>query len=321
VQYRVDSARVVLATAIQRHQTGRTQDVHVLEQSWSPYAKVDVSPADWLRVVAGARGDVFSYDVVSRVNAGGPELDGTVTRARPNVKTNVVLGPWAQTEFFANFGTGYHSNDARAVVADPRRPALPTARGYEFGVKTQLVPRVELSATYWVLDLASELVFVGDAGTTEPRGPSHREGWEIAAKVRLLDWLTFTGDVTTSRAAFKTGAAVPLAPRTTARADLTARLPFGFSSSVTMRYLGDRFADEDRHHTARGYTLVDVSARYRYRRLEAFVSVENVFDVDWREAQFFFTSRLPGESAGGVPDVHFTPGAPRSVLGGVAIRF
>jgi outer membrane receptor protein involved in Fe transport len=321
VQYRVDSARVVLATAIQRHQTGRTQDVHVLEQSWSPYAKVDVSPADWFRVVAGARGDVFSYDVVSRVNAGGPELDGTVTRARPNVKTNVVLGPWAQTEFFANFGTGYHSTDARAVVADPRRPALPTARGYEFGVKTQLVPRVELSATYWVLDLASELVFVGDAGTTEPRGPSHREGWEIAAKVRLLDWLTFTGDVTTSRAAFKTGAAVPLAPRTTARADLTARLPFGFSSSVTMRYLGDRFADEDRHHTARGYTLVDVSARYRYRRLEAFVSVENVFDVDWREAQFFFTSRLPGESAGGVPDVHFTPGAPRSVLGGVAIRF
>jgi hypothetical protein len=51
------------------------------------------------------------------------------------------------------------------------------------------------------------------------------------------------------------------------------------------------------------------------------VSVENVFDVDWREAQLFFTSRLPGEPAAGVPDIHFTPGNPRSVLGGLAVRF
>jgi hypothetical protein len=84
--------------------------------------------------------------------------------------------PWAQTECFANFGTGFHSNDARAVVLEPGRNALPTARGYEFGVKSKAIPRVELSATYWVLDLASELVFSGEAGTTEARGPSHREG-------------------------------------------------------------------------------------------------------------------------------------------------
>ena len=114
---------------------------------------------------------------------------------------------------------------------------------------------------------------------------------------------------------------MPLAPRVTARADLTARLPFGLSTSLAMRYLGDRYADESRHQTARGYTLVDASARYRWRCLEAFVSVENIFDVDWREAQLFFTSRLPGEPAGGVPDIHFTPGAPRSVLGGLAVRF
>jgi len=320
-QYRVDSARVVLATATQRHETGRTQDVRILEQSWSPYLKLEASPVDAVRVSAGARGDVFNYDVRSRVNAGGPELDNNVTRARPNAKAGLALGPWANTEFFASFGTGFHSNDARAVVSDPGMTALPTARGYEFGVRTRVLPRVELSATYWVLDLASELVFVGDDGTTEPRGPSHRQGWEVATRVRLLDWLTFTGDVTTTHAELDSGGAVPLAPRVTARADLTARLPFGLSTSVTMRHLGDRYADESRHQTARGYTLVDASARYRWRWLEAFVSVENVFDVDWREAQLFFTSRLPGEPAGGVPDIHFTPGAPRSVLGGLAVRF
>lgn len=187
---------------------------------------IELSP-DWLRLVTGARGDVFNYDVTSKINTAGGDLNGNVTRARPNVKANLILGPWYQTELFANFGTGFHSNDAGGVILDPRTPALPTARGYEFGAKTKILPRVEFSVTYWVLDLASELVFNGDDGTTEARGPSHREGWEFATRVKLLDWLTFSGDVTTTQAAFETGKAVraPLAPRVTARADLTARLP------------------------------------------------------------------------------------------------
>lgn len=51
-------------------------------------------------------------------------------------------------------------------------------------------------ATYRFLDLASELVFVGDEGTTEASGRSRREGIEVGAKVRLLDWLTCNGSFT-----------------------------------------------------------------------------------------------------------------------------
>ena len=320
-QYRIDTPRVVLATAVQRHQLARTQDVSIQEQSFSPFVKFDIVPLSWLRFVTGARGDIFTYDVHSRVNTTEDDLNGKTTQARPNVKANLVLGPWAQTEFYANFGTGYHSNDARAVVADPNLTALPTARGYEFGVRSKIIPRTEFSLTYWVIDLDSELVFVGDEGTTEASGPSHRAGIEFATRVKLLDWLTFAGDVTWSRAEFDTGGAVPLAPRLTARADLTARLPWGLSSSLGMRYLGDRYADEDRHQTARGYMIFDWTARYRYKWLEAFVSIENLTNTEYREAQFFFTSRLPGEPATGVPDIHYTPGNPISVMGGLALRF
>ena len=320
-QYRIDTPRVVLATAVQRHQLARTQDVSIQEQSYSPFVKFDIVPLSWLRLVTGARGDIFTYDVHSRVNTTEDDLNGKTTQARPNVKANLVLGPWAQTEFYANFGTGYHSNDARAVVANSNLTALPTARGYEFGVRSKVIPRTEFSLTYWVIDLASELVFVGDEGTTEASGPSHRAGIEFATRVKLLDWLTFSGDVTWSRAEFDTGAAVALAPRLTARADLTARLPWGLSSSLGMRYLGDRYADEDRHQTARGYMIFDWTARYRYKWLEAFVSIENLTNTEYREAQFFFTSRLPGEPATGVPDIHYTPGNPISVMGGLALRF
>ena len=66
-----------------------------------------------------------------------------------------------------------------------------------------------------------------------------------------------------------------------------------------MRYLGDRWADEDRKQTARGYTLFSSTTRYRYKDFEAFLSVENLTNTDWREAQFYFTSRLAGEPAAG----------------------
>jgi len=322
-QYRVDTPRVVLANAVQRHQVARVQDVEIVEQSFSPFIKFDLTPVDKVRLVTGARGDIFTFDIKERVNTTADRVAGTATKARPNVKANVILGPWAATELFGNFGTGFHSNDARAVIANPTLDALPTATGYEFGLKSRILPRAEVFATYWFLDLSSELVVVGDEGTTEARGRTHREGVEVGTKVRLLDWLTFAGDVTyTTRAEFvDTGFAIPLAPKITARADLTARLPWGLSSSLEMRHIGDRWADEFRHETARGYTLFNWTGRYRYKNLEAFLSIENLTNTDWREAQFFFTSRLPGEPAGGVDDIHYTPGTPRSFLGGIAFRF
>jgi hypothetical protein len=67
--------------------------------------------------------------------------------------------------------------------------------------------------------------------------------------------------------------------------------------------------------------LFSWTTRYRYKNLQAFLSIENLTNTQWREGQFFFASRLPGEPAGGVPDIHSTPGNPRTVLGGLALRF
>ena len=322
-QYRIDTPHVVLANAVQRHQVGRVQDVSIVEQSYSPYLKFDLTPIEKVRLVTGARGDIFRFQGSEHVDTTEPFETRDVTKARPNVKANLILGPWFATELFANFGTGFHSNDARAVLINPSLDALPTAKGYEFGFRTRALPRTDIFATYWFLDLSSELVFVGDDGTTEARGRTHREGVEFGVKVQPFDWLSITGDFTyTTKAEFvDTGTPIPLAPIWTARADITVRLPWGLSSSFEMRYLGDRPADEERQFTARGYTLFNWTGRYRYRNLEAFLSIENLTNVQWREAQFALTSRLPGEPAHGVNDLHFTPGAPRSFLGGIAVHF
>jgi hypothetical protein len=38
-------------------------------------------------------------------------------------KLSLIFGPWAKTEFFVNYGHGFHSNDARGTTAtDAAKP-------------------------------------------------------------------------------------------------------------------------------------------------------------------------------------------------------
>jgi hypothetical protein len=50
------------------------------------------------------------------------------------------------------------------------------------------------------------------------------------------------------------------------------------------------------------------------------LTVDNLFDAAWNEAQFATTSRLRGEPAG-VTELNFTPGAPRAIQLGIQTRF
>jgi len=327
-QFRLDRPHVVLADTVDRHLLQTTQDVNIFETSYSPFVKFDLAPLPWLRFITGARGDIFNFNVTNNLTDVPDQPNGSATKALPSTKANLILGPWYETEFFANFGTGFHSNDARAVVQDRTLPALAQATGWEFGVRTKILPRVEATFTYWWLNLTSELVFNADEGTTEPEGATKRQGLEFTLKARPLDWLTFTGNVTYTSIAefFSGGGAIPLAPRVTAFWDLTARMPWGLAASTTFRYVGNRWADEERTQTARGYTLLDIGLRYRYHltdkmALDAFVTIENVADTQWREAQYYNTTRLRGEPPEGVADIVYTPGNPRTVLGGIAFRF
>jgi len=325
-QFRLDQPRVVLAHSEDRQLLQTTQNVSILETSYSPFLGFEAVPFPWLRIITGARGDFFYFNVHNNLMSAPDQPQGSVWKSIPSAKANLIFGPWRETELFANFGTGFHSNDARAVVTNPSRPALAQATAWEFGARSRVVPRVEASLTYWWLNLSSELVFNADTGTVEPSGASYRQGLEFALKAKLLDWLTFTGNVTSTDAQFANGNAVPIAPRVTAFTDFTARFPWGLSMSATMRYLGDRWADENRTQTARGYALFDFGARYRYRfggnvSLDAFVNIENILNVDWREVQLYYASRLQGEPPQGVNDIHYLPGNPRTVMGGLALHF
>ena len=45
------------------------------------------------------------------------------------------------------------------------------SKGAEIGARSEWVPNLQSSLALWRLDLASELVFAGDAGTTQISSP------------------------------------------------------------------------------------------------------------------------------------------------------
>ncbi len=326
VQSRVDDIHARLGPQVRRNPLGTTTDSDIAEASYSPFFKIDLQPARWLRFSGGLRSEVFTFDVRDRCKGCTNQANGRTLSGLVLPKASLTLGPWGGTEFFANFGDGYHSNDARSAVS-PGAVPLARARTYEVGTRAKPwgSDGLELTATLWAIDLKQELVFVGDAGTTEIRGATTRRGMEAAARGPIWGPLSINSSLTWSRARFDTGARIPNAPELTAYGALLLRWPEGLSSQVQATYFGDRSLDENQK--APSWVTVDLSERYQLPvrlsrgRMEAFLFVQNLLDTKWEQASFGFTSRLAGEPAGGVSDLHFVPGTPRFVMAGLAWYF
>ncbi|MGE3065584.1 MAG: TonB-dependent receptor [Hyphomicrobiaceae bacterium] len=325
LQTRFDDIRVGLFNTAQRSVLSTVRDDRVREASVGIYAENTLRWTSWLRSTAGLRGDLYATDVDSNLSVNsGSDRDGIVSP-----KFGLVLGPWARTELYLNAGTGFHSNDARGTVisVDPvsgapadRVPFLVRSKGAEVGVRSAAVPGVSTTFAAFVLDFDSEIVFVGDAGTTEASRPSRRLGLEYTLRAALSSWLTFELDAAYTRARFLTddpsapGRFIPGATEGVVAAGLSFdNVLGGWFGGLRVRYFGPRPLIED--NSTRSKSSTPVSARLGYRfadglslRLDAF----NLFDQKASQIDYFYASRLPGEP-GAVDDIHFHPLEPRSV--------
>ena len=250
-------------------------------------------------------------------------------------KLSLVLGPWSRTEVFINLGEGFHSNDARGVVAtvDPktgepidRATPLVRAKGAEFGVRTEIVPNLQSSLALWYLTLGSELVFVGDEGTTEPSRPSKRIGIEWSSHYTLLPWLLLDLDFAWTRARFSdddpAGNHIPDSLQATAQAGITIQNLGPWTASLWGRYFGPRTLIEDASVKSNSTTVFNAQVTYQINpRTRLRFDVFNLFDSRTNDIAYYYTSRLPGEPAEGVADTHFHPMESRSFRLGLLYNF
>ena len=314
-----------------RQRLSTTREDEVGQTLASAYAQTEIEWTRTLRTTFGLRGDVYRFSVTSdRALNSGDGSDGMVSP-----KFGAVFGPWSGTEFYANAGMGFHSNDARGAVfsVDPatgepaeRVTPLVRARGAEVGLRTVRLRGLQSTVALWYLGLDSELLFVGDAGTTEPGRPSRRVGLEWTNYASLKPWLTLDADLAWTHAQFTdddpAGNHVPGALDRVISAGLTVEPKQPIFGSIRVRHFGPRPLIEDASMTSKSTTLWNGEVGYRLSsKARLVLEVFNIFDADASDIDYFYTSRLTDEADQGVDDIHTHPVLPRSAWLGVQVSF
>jgi len=273
-----------------------------------------------LRTVAGVRYDRYQFDVKSSISGNSGNTSDGIT----SPKLSVIFGPWASTEFFYNIGKGFHSNDARGTTqtrlangsaASPVTPLVST-RGSEVGVRTEWIPGLQSSLAVWQLDIDSELLFIGDAGETEPSRASRRTGVEWNNHYVVNDWLLLDMDLALSKARFTehdaAGQYIPGSMNKVAALGATVTNWGNWFGSMQLRYFGPRALVEDNSVRSNSTLLTYARLGYRYNpRTTLTLDVFNLFNRKASDIDYYYESQLRGETTA-VEGKHFHPVEPRS---------
>jgi len=199
------------------------------------------------------------------------------------------------------------------------------SRGVELGARTSAVPGLVSSVALWALDLDSELVFVGDAGGTEASGRTRRYGVEFANYYRASSVLSFDGDVSLTHARYRddTGSGTHIANSigTVATAGATLGASEGFFGSVRLRYFGPQPLIEDDSVRAPSSLTFNARVGWRAKEWDAALEILNLFNRKNYDIAYYYTSRLRGEPAGGVDDIHFHPAEPLTLRASLTRHF
>ena len=333
IQFQNENVFNGLLSTKARQTLSTTRRDHIVETSVGVYAENATRWTPWFRTVLGARADTYRFDVKSDNAANS----GRVTATIANPKLALVFGPWSNTEFYFNAGGGFHSNDARGttLTVDPKSgaaagkvPPLVRSKGFEFGLRTAFLPGLQTALSVYRLDFASELIFAGDAGTTDPGRPSRRTGFEIANYYKLSDWLTVDADLAFARARFNDddpagiGSRIPGAVEGVASVAIAVDHLGPWFGALQYRYFGPRPLIED--NTVRSASTATVNARIGYKinpRMRVELDAFNLTNRKASAIDYYYTSRLQGEPAAGKDDIHFHPIESRSIRVSLAMNF
>jgi hypothetical protein len=290
------------------------------------YLEANLHLPPHIHVLPGLRFEQFVWDVddLDPLTRTTPTANGgTANHAILLPKLSVEVEATSRLDLFANLGSGFHSNDARANALTGGNGALARALGAEAGVRTTIIPHLRVSADLWYLHLNSELVWSGDAGGTDASDSTRRYGADLEVTYTPAPWLRLDGNVTVAHAAFVAnhgnGSALALAPRLMGQGGVTLIDGHRFVALRT-RGIADRPGNDDNTLTARGYLIFDLIAGATIGKLALNLTVNNLLDAAWREAQFADASRVT-PTAQVVEQMHFTPGIPLTATVTAAYTF
>lgn len=323
LQTRYDNVSPVgIYNTIAQQRVSTIRQDEVKEASAGLYAENTIQWLPKLRSIAGVRYDAYHFDVNSSIQGDSGKVNDHII----SPKLSLIFGPWDKTEYFANYGSGFHSNDARGTTqtrlpdggaSTPVTPLVKT-KGGELGMRTEIIPGLQSSLALWRLDIDSELLFVGDAGETEPSRASRRTGIEWNNHYIAAPWLLLDLDLAASRARYTqydpVGAYIPGSIDRVASFGVTFTDVGRWYGGFDLRYFGPRPLVEDNSVRSSSTTLAYARVGYKISpKTKLTLDVFNLFDKQASDIDYYYQSRLKGESPDGVNDVHFHPVEPRTM--------
>ena len=324
-----DVSELNLFYTVNRNRIGSLREDEAQQLSLGSFADLQFSLTDRLRASVGLRLDFYDFEV----DALRAQNSGSKNESLWQPKVNIAYEVNENLELYANYGEGFHSNDARAAIntIDPAtgNPSdtldiLVQGEGSELGFRYDTLEGFNFSLAWFELDLDSELVFVGDAGTTEPSDPSRRNGIELNSFWEFTEALVFDFAATKSDGHFRglpSGEnSIPDAHDLVVAAGLTYHNPNGWTSSLRVRHFDDAALTEDESVKKDSSTLVHFGVSYAQESWELGLDIINLLDQEDDDIAYWFESRMIGETAS-FEDIHFHPSNPRAVRALLKYKF
>lgn len=275
---------------------------------------------------AGLRFDQF-YDQYNNKLASDTTLNGagiyTAKNSIISPKLNFYYQATEKSQFYLFLGKGFHSNDVRVVVAEKGLQTLPAAYGTDLGTVLKPFKSLILNAALWYSYLQKEYVYAGDGGTVDFSGQTQRVGFDFSARYQPVTSLYLDADINYAHGRAlddpKGENYIPLAPVWSSTGGATYFLKNGFNGSLRYRYLANRPANENYSLTAVGYFVNDLVLNYTKPKYEVGLTINNLFNVRWKETQFETLTRLKGEAA--INGIAFTAGTKFAALAHISYLF
>ena len=289
---------------------------NISEFSASAYLNETLRLNERFSINAGLRIDQFYYGYHNKL-ASDTSYPGTglykVNDHSLDPALSIYYHQNENLQFYLSLGKGFHSNDARSVVAMKGDLSLPAAYGADLGTVFKPAGNLIINAALWSITLDQENVYGGDGGTIEFSGKTKRIGFDFSGRYQPMKYLFLDLDLNYAHGRSvedpKGQNHIPLAPIWTSTGGITYSKQTGFNGSLRYRYMGNRPANENYSLTAVGYFVTDFVLNYTKKNYEIGLTINNVLNTKWKETQFDTVTRLKGEAAP-VDEICFTPGTP-----------
>ncbi len=316
----------------------RTQDRRLLESirndrvreaSMGIYVDAEYKFSPQWRTYFGSRIDHYDFTVTGLNCTFQPASclnSGASSASISSPKASLIYTLGKPLELYLSAGNGFHSNDARGTTArvDPRsgdavEPVTPLVAsfGRELGARIFVNDRLNATLALWQLNIDSELLFVGDAGITEASRPSKRQGAELGVYWFPTEiWnVEFEASYTDSKFndSDASGSKIPGSIPLIVSAGLNAEFDNGYSATARVRHFGRYPLIEDNSVKSNGSTLLNLRFAKRWQQLSLSADLLNALNSKAHDIDYYYASRLAGEPAGGVDDIHFHSFEPRAL--------